>query len=86
MAVLHFVLKGPAVWGGFLALALGLLLGHREPMPQGLLLIGLGAVAFVACTVGRLLLASHLARTNRLSPSGKGEADAASSSRRKIVV
>ena len=84
MAVLHFVLKGPAVWGGVLALALGLLLGLREPMPQGLLLIGLGAVAFVACTVGRLLLASHLARTSRLSPSVGVEADAPLSSHRRI--
>ena len=86
MAVLHFMLKGPAIWGGFIALALGFLLGLREPMPQGLLLIGLGAVAFVACAVGRLLLASYLARTNRLSASGMVEADAASSSHRKIVV
>ena len=82
MAVLHFVLKGPAVWGG--VLALGLFLGLREPMSQGLLLIGLGAVAFVACAVGRLLLASYLARANRLSPGGMAEADAASSSRRTI--
>ena len=70
MAVLHFVVKGRTVWAGLLALALGLLLGLREPMPQGLLLIGLGAVAFVACLTGRLLLASHLVRTNRLGSSG----------------
>ncbi len=74
LAVFHFVLKGPTVWGGLLAFALGLLLGLREPMAQGLLLIGLGAVAFVACLAGRLLLASHLARTNRLASSGSAAA------------
>jgi len=49
MAVLHFVVKGWTVWAGLLTLALGLLLGLREPMPQGVLLIGMGVLAFVAC-------------------------------------
>ena len=48
MAVLHFVVKGWTVWAGVLTLALGLLLGLREPMPQGVLLIGMGVLAFVA--------------------------------------
>jgi hypothetical protein len=65
MAVLHFVVKGWTVWAGLLTLALGLLLGLREPMPQGVLLIGMGALAFVACLVGRLLLATHLRNTNQ---------------------
>lgn len=66
MSILYFVLEGPTVWGGLLALGFGLLLGLRGPMPQGLLLIGLGALAFVACLLGRLFLAIHLARTGRL--------------------
>lgn len=69
MTVLHFVLKGPAVWGGLLALALGLLLGLRESMPQGVLLIVLGALAFVSCLIGRLLLATHLRSTHRFETS-----------------
>jgi hypothetical protein len=63
MAVLHFVVKGWTVWAGLLTLALGLLLGLREPMPQGVLLIGMGALAFVACLIGRLLLATYLRNT-----------------------
>ena len=65
MAVLHFVVKGWTVWAGFLTLALGLLLGLREPMPQGVFLIGMGALAFVVCLVGRLLLATYLRKTNQ---------------------
>ena len=65
MAVLHFVVKGWTVWAGLLTLALGLLLGLREPMPQGVLLIGMGALAFVACLIARLLLAIHLRNTNQ---------------------
>ena len=67
MAVLHFVVKGWTVWAGLLTLALGLLLGLREPMPQGVLLIGMGVLAFVACLVGRLLLASYLRNTQSTS-------------------
>jgi hypothetical protein len=67
---LHFVLKGPTFWGGLFVFALGLLLGYRTPMPQGLLPIGLGAVAFVACFTGRLLLAIYLARTRPRTTSG----------------
>jgi hypothetical protein len=59
MATLGFVVKAPTFWGGVFALALGLVLGLRAPMPQGLLLIGLGAVAFVACLAGQLVLASY---------------------------
>ena len=69
MAVLYFVVKGWTVWAGLLTLALGLLLGLREPMPQGLLLIGIGALAFVACLVGRLLLATYLRNTHQLTTS-----------------
>ncbi len=69
MAVLHFVFKGWTVWAGLLTLALGLLLGLREPMPQGILPIGLGVLAFVACLIGRLLLATHLRNTNQLKTS-----------------
>ena len=69
MAVLHFVVKGWTVWAGLLTLALGLLLGLREPMPQGLLLIGIGALAFVACLVGRLLLATYLRNAHQLRTS-----------------
>jgi len=69
MAVLYFVVKGWTVWAGLLTLALGLLLGLREPMPQGVLLIGIGALAFVACLVGRLLLATYLRNTNQLRTS-----------------
>ncbi len=65
MAVLHFVIKGWTVWAGLLTLALGLLVGFREPMPQGVLLIGIGALAFVACLVGWLLLATYLRNTNQ---------------------
>ena len=65
MAVLHFVLKGRAVWLGFLTFSLGLLLGLRNPMPQAVLPIGLGALAFIACLIGRLLLAIHVRNTNR---------------------
>ena len=60
MTVLHFVVKGWTVWAGVLTLTLGLLLGLREPMPQGILFIAMGALAFVACLVGRLLLAIYL--------------------------
>jgi len=69
MAVLNFVVKGWTVWAGLLTLALGLLLGLREPLPQGLLLIGIGALAFVACLVGRLLLANYLRNTHKLRTS-----------------
>ena len=65
MKLIHFVIKGRAVWAGALALAVGIWLGLRESMPQGVLLIGLGALAFVACLVGRLLLATHLHNMNR---------------------
>ena len=75
MAVFRFVVKGWTVWAGLLTLALGLLLGLREPMPQGVLLIGMGALAFVACLVGRLLLAAYLRNTNR---PGTGEIGTAS--------
>jgi hypothetical protein len=64
MVVLQFVVKGWVVWAGLLTLALGLL-GLREPMPQGILPISLGALAFVACLIGRLLLATHLRNTNQ---------------------
>jgi hypothetical protein len=63
--MLQFVLKGWVVWTGLLTLALGLLLGLREPMPQRNLLIGLGVLAFVASLVGRLLLATHLRSRNQ---------------------
>jgi len=69
MTMLQFAFKGPAVWAGLLALALGLLLGLRESMPQGMLLIGLGALAFAASLIGRLLLATHVRNTNRSEPS-----------------
>ena len=69
MAVLHFVVKGWTVWAGLLTLALGLLLGLREPMPQSVLLIGMGVPAFVACLVGRLLLATYLRNTHQLRTS-----------------
>jgi hypothetical protein len=65
MAVLQFVVKGWVVWAGLLTLVLGLLLGLREPMPQRMLPIGLGVLAFVACLIGRLLLATHLRNTNQ---------------------
>jgi uncharacterized membrane protein len=64
MAMLQFVVKGWVVWAGLLTLAFGLLLGLRDPMPQGILPIGLGALAFVASLIGRLLLATHV-RTNQ---------------------
>jgi uncharacterized membrane protein len=65
MVMLQFVVKGWVVWAGLLTLALGLLLGLRDPMPQGILPIGLGALAFVACLIARLLLATHLRNTNQ---------------------
>ena len=60
MALIHFVIKGRAVQAGILALALGILLGLRESMPQGVLLIALGALAFVASLASRVVLAAHL--------------------------
>jgi uncharacterized membrane protein len=65
MVLLQFVLKGWVVWAGLLTLALGLLFGLREPMPRGIVPIGLGVLALVACMIGRLLLATHLRNTNR---------------------
>ena len=65
MVMLRFVVKGWVVWAGLLTLALGLLLGLRDPMPQSILPIGLGALAFVACLIARLLLAIHLRNTNQ---------------------
>ena len=65
MAILHFVLKGRAVWLGLITFSLGLLLGLREPMPQAVLPISLGALAFIACLIGRLLLAIHVRSSNR---------------------
>jgi uncharacterized membrane protein len=65
MPMLQFVFKGWTVWAGLLTLALGLLLGLREPMPQGIFPIGVGVLAFVACLIGRLLLAIHLRKTNQ---------------------
>ena len=38
-------------------------------MPQGILPIGLGGLAFVACLIGRLLFATHLRNTNQLRTS-----------------
>lgn len=63
--------KGPTVWVGLLALALGLTFGLRAPMPAGLFLIGLGTMGFVMSTGGRLALASHRAyRAKQLGLGG----------------
>ena len=73
MATLRFIVKGPTVWVGLLALALGLTFGLRAPMPAGLSLIGLGTMGFVMAVVGRLALASLLAhRVKPLTLGGGG--------------
>jgi hypothetical protein len=79
MATLRFIVKGPTVWVGLLALALGLTFGLRAPMPAGLSLIGLGTMGFVMSIVGRLALASHLAyRARQLGlDGGRGVSGAA---------
>jgi hypothetical protein len=62
MSTVAFVAKAPWVWLALLALAWTVGTAVLWPSPLGYAFIALAAITFAACVVGRVALASYVAR------------------------